>query len=866
MAELSPMMSQYVEIKSRFQDSILFFRLGDFYEMFFEDAKIASEELDLVLTGKDCGQKERAPMCGVPYHSCEAYIARLVERGYKVAICEQVEDPATAKGIVKRDVVRIITPGTVLEETMLEEGRNNYLCAIAREHESFGVCFADASTGELYLTEIAGQNAVRRVMDELGRFSPREVLVSEDIKCAELESFVKERMLCTLSKRDKICFSFAFTEDKVLKHFDTISVGKLGVANESPAASALGAVVDYLYETGVNGQLSVNKINFYTQEQYMKLDLNAIRNLEIVETMRLKSKRGSLLWVIDKTRTAMGKRLIKSWTQKPLMNITEINARQNAVEELYNHPLERGEIINAFAGIRDLERLITRVVYGSAGGRDLRSICETLKKLPEIKHILDGLDTGLLKQINNDIDLLEDIQQLVEAAIVDEPPFSVREGEIIRDGYNAELDELRNVVKNGTGFIADIEAVEREKTGIKNLKIRYNRVFGYYIEVTNSFLDKVPDTYIRKQTLTNCERFITDELKKVESKVLGAKEKIVALEYELFTEIRKKTAEQVLRFQKTAAAVSALDVLCSLAQVAVENSYCRPVINNDGIIKIIAGRHPVVEAISSTPFVSNDTLLNLNDDRCAVITGPNMAGKSTYMRQVAIITILAQMGSFVPAESANISVTDAVFTRVGASDDLASGQSTFMVEMNEVANIVKNATRNSLLILDEIGRGTSTFDGMAIARAVLEYVANRKTLGAKTLFATHYHELTQMESEIKGVKNYNIAVKKRGDDIIFLRRIIRGGADDSYGIEVAKLAGIPDSVINRAKVILKEIIESGVTYQKSDAIDNYSAQISMESVGAEQIYNELKTLDVDTLTPIEAMKILYDLSKKAKSL
>ena len=866
MAELSPMMRQYMEIKSQHKDSILFFRLGDFYEMFFEDAKIASEELDLVLTGRDCGQEERAPMCGIPYHSCEGYIARLVEKGYKIAICEQVEDPASAKGIVKRDVIRIITPGTVLEDTMLEEGKNNYLCAVSQTDGNFGLCFADASTGELYLTEISGDSAENRVIDELGRFSPREVLLPENIKAREIDGFIKDRMQSTRTLRDAMSFNPAFTEEKVLEHFGTISVQKLGIESLSAPAAALGAVIEYLYETGINGQLSVNKVNYYTEKQFMKLDLSAIRNLEITETMRMKSKRGSLLWVIDKTKTAMGKRLIRSWIEKPLMSITEINLRQNAVEELVNNAPLRGELTVLLSGIRDIERIITKVVYGSAGGRDLRALSDTIGRFPEIKALLSGTESKMLTNINNDIDLLSDIKELIESSIVDEPPFSVREGDIIRDGYNAEVDDLRSAVQNGTGYIAEIEAAEREKTGIKNLRIRYNRVFGYYIEVTNSFLDKVPETYIRKQTLTNCERFITEELKQIESRVLGAKEKIVALEYELFTEIRKTTAEQVLRFQSTAAALSALDVLCSLAETAVQNSYCRPLINNEGIINIKAGRHPVVEVLSNSPFVSNDTLLNLGDDRCAVITGPNMAGKSTYMRQVALITILAQIGSFVPAESANIGIVDAVFTRVGASDDLASGQSTFMVEMNEVANIIKNATRNSLLILDEIGRGTSTFDGMAIARAVLEYVANKKTMGAKTLFATHYHELTQMETEMQGVKNYNIAARKRGDDIIFLRRIIRGGADDSYGIEVAKLSGIPDSVISRAKVILKEVIDSGITYKPAVKSTETSAQISIDSVNSDEIYNELKNLDVQTLTPIECMKILYDLSEKAKSL
>ena len=863
MAELSPMMQQYLTIKSQHEDSILFFRLGDFYEMFFDDAKIASEELDLVLTGKDCGQEERAPMCGIPFHSCEGYIARLVEKGYKIAICEQVEDPAKAKGIVKRDVVRIISPGTVLEDTMLDEGRNNYLCAVAVKDDSYGLCFADASTGELQLTEISGSNAAARVTDELGRFSPREVLISENARCPEVKAFLRDRLGCLVTERAEASFDLAFTEDRVLNHFDTISVQRLGITANGLAAIALGAVIEYLYENGVSGEISVNKINFYTEKQFMRLDLTALRNLEITETMRLKAKKGSLLWVLDKTKTAMGKRLMRSWVEKPLMNITEINARQNAVEELINNTVARGEIINALSGIKDIERIITKVVYGSASARDLNALSDTLNHLPQIKALLSGMECRTLKRINESIDLLEDIKNLIKASIQDNPPFSVREGDIIRDGYNSEVDLLRDAVKNGTGFIAEIEAAEREKTGIKNLRIRYNRVFGYYIEVTNSFLDKVPDTYIRKQTLTNCERFITEELKNIEARVLGAKERIVGLEYELFCEIRNKTAAQVLRFQSTAAAISELDVLCSFAEVAVENSYCRPRINNEGIINIKSGRHPVVEKVINTPFVSNDTLLNNSDDRCAVITGPNMAGKSTYMRQVAIITVMAQIGSFVPAESANIGIVDAVFTRVGASDDLASGQSTFMIEMNEVANIISNATKNSLLILDEIGRGTSTFDGMAIARAVLEYVSGKNTLGAKTLFATHYHELTSMEQELSGIKNYNIAVKKRGDDIIFLRRIVRGGTDDSYGIEVAKLSGIPNSVISRAKVILKEVSEGGIAVPAKK--QENTAQISLTSVNADAIYDELKSIDVNTLTPIEAMKILYDLCDKAKS-
>ncbi len=862
--ELSPMMRQYFEIKEKHNDSILFFRLGDFYEMFFEDAKVASEELDLVLTGKDCGQEERAPMCGVPYHSCEAYIARLIKRGYKVAICEQIEDPAKAKGIVKRDVVKIITPGTVLDNGMLEESRNNYLCAVSLIGKEYGICFADASTGELKLTEIKGDNTEKRVIDELGRFSPKEILLSEALKNGAIADFVKTTLNGVITVRDNASFDTAFTEEKVLKHFDSIGVQKLGVQEGSVGLSALGAVIEYLYETGLNGRLAVNDLQIYTEQQFMKLDLTAIRNLEVVETMYLKAKKGSFLWAIDKTKTAMGKRLIRSWTEKPLMDIAEITLRQNAVEELYNDAVLLGETVNSLMSVRDIERIITKTIYGTATPRDLRTLSDTIAALPTIKELLSGAKSRMLQKINNDIDLLEDIKSLIDDAIDENAVPTVKDGGIIRSGYNAEVDELRSALKDGSGYIAQIEAKERERTGIKNLRVRYNKVFGYYIEVTNSFLDKVPEDYIRRQTLTNCERFITEELKNREGKILGAKDRLFALEYDLFCDIRNKTSNEVLRFQTTAAAISRLDVLCSFAAVAVENSYVRPKLNNKGVITIKGGRHPVVEKVIKTPFVSNDTFLDNNDNRCAVITGPNMAGKSTYMRQVALITIMAQMGCFVPADSADISVVDAVFTRVGASDDLASGQSTFMLEMSEVATILKNATKHSLLILDEIGRGTSTFDGMSIARAVLEYALNKKTLGAKTLFATHYHELTEMENELEGVKNYNIAVKKRGDDIIFLRRIVRGGADDSYGIEVAKLAGVTETVIKRAKEILNEVINGGVVrYVEKKREDDM--QLSLTGMAAEEILNDLKAIDVNTLTPIEAMRMLYDLADKAKN-
>ncbi len=865
MAELSPMMRQYLDIKHQNEDSILFFRVGDFYEMFYDDAKKASEELELVLTGKDCGQEERAPMCGIPYHSCEAYIARLVEKGYKVAICEQTENPAAAKGIVKRDIIRVITPGTVIEDAMLEEGKNNFLASISVSDMGYGLCFTDISTGECHLTSVADKSSLSDIRDELIRFSPSEILIPEILKETnpELCIFINKAIEAMITVRDNNSFNTEITKPILNRHFDDSELKTLEVDNNSPMASALGAVIEYLYDTGKNGNISVNKLDVFSGSQYMRLDTTAIRNLELTETMRTKSKKGSLLWVLDKTKTAMGKRLMRSFVEKPLVNITKINSRQNAIEELCSDTVLRGETAAYLTGIKDVERLMSRVVYGTASARDLIAISDTSKRFPELKEILNNVNSKMLKEIESDIDTLEDITQLIDAAIVDEPPFSVREGGIIKDGYSAEVDLLRSDMKNGTGFLADIEAREKERTGIKNLRVRYNKVFGYYIEVTNSFLDKVPDDYIRKQTLTNCERFITEELKEIEKRVLTAKDRIVDLEYEIFDSVRKKTAEELKRFQKTASAIARLDVLCSLAEVSSANRYTRPLVNNSGSIMIKAGRHPVVEQVINTPFVANDTLLNMNDDRCAIITGPNMAGKSTYMRQVAIITLMAQIGCFVPAQMAEIGVVDAIFTRVGASDDLAAGQSTFMVEMSEVADILKNATANSLLILDEIGRGTSTFDGMSIARAVLEFAVDKRKLGAKSLFATHYHELTEMENELDGVKNYNIAVKKRGDDITFLRRIVRGGADDSYGIEVAKLAGIPEEVIKRAKQVLKKTEEEGIVTYKTTV--NPDMQLPLEMQSAQDILHELQALDVNTLTPIEAMQILFDIANKAKS-
>ncbi len=864
MAELSPMMRQYNDIKAQNDDSILFFRVGDFYEMFFEDAKTASEELDLVLTGKDCGMEERAPMCGVPFHSCDAYIARLVEKGYKVAICEQTEDPTTAKGIVRRDVIRTITPGTVYEDTMLDEGKNNYLASVVISAGEVGLCFTDASTGECHATVLSEDGFQNKLIDELSRFAPKELLVQADfkLKASVVWEFLERNLPCVITVRED--FSYINNEEIILKHFGAVSVENLGLIKESAITTAFGVILAYLYETGVNGHISVNEIDVYTDSQFMRLDITAVRNLELIETMRTKSKKGSLLWVLDKTKTAMGKRLIRSWITQPLTNIASINLRQNAVEELVTEMILRSEIIESLIGVRDIERIMSKVVYGTANAKDLLNLCVTAQKFPIIKSMLSSVNCRMLKEIYNDIDTLEDIAQLISVSISEDAPNTLREGGLIRDGYDELVDTLRHDMASGTGVLAEIEARERERTGIKNLRVRYNKVFGYYIEVTNSFLDKVPEDYIRKQTLTNAERFITEELKEIEKRVLTAKDKIVQVEYELFDKIRKITAGEVKRFQKTASALARLDVLCSFAFVSAENHYCRPLVNNEGVISINSGRHPVVEQVIKTPFVANDTYLDMADDRCAIITGPNMAGKSTYMRQVALITLMAQTGCFVPALRAEIGVVDAVFTRVGASDDLASGQSTFMVEMSEVADILKNATKHSLLILDEIGRGTSTFDGMSIARAVLEYVADKKKLGAKALFATHYHELTALEDQMNGVKNYNIAVKKRGDDITFLRRIVRGGADDSYGIEVAKLSGIPNAVIERAKAILKQTENEGLVTYKT--VKESDVQLPLEMLTSQEVMKDLKEIDVNTLTPIEAMQILFDLCDKAKNI
>lgn len=861
--ELSPMMRQYLDIKQQNKDSLLFFRVGDFYEMFFDDAKTASEELDLVLTGKDCGLEERAPMCGVPYHSCEGYIARLIEKGYRVAICEQTEDPATAKGLVRREIIRVVTPGTVIEESMLDEGRNNFLAGVSRVNNTFGIAFADASTGEMKVTGVSA-DSTDALLSELSRFSPREILLPENLLSEEQENQLKLRLGCCFTTLEAEAYQPVVAEDLVCRHFHVSEAVDLGLLSESAEILAAGVLLNYLYQTQKNNLARISTIKVYSDEAYMRLDINAMRNLELCETMRSKEKKGSLLWVLERTKTAMGKRLLRQWLEQPLLSVGGITARLNAVDELVSRSTVRAELRESLVGVHDIERLITRIVYGTAGARELRSLAATAEKLPLLRDHLCDTSAGMLRTCLDQIDPLEDLCARIQSAIVDEPPFSVREGGMIREGYNLELDELRRDVGGGSEVLTAIEERERERTGIKSLRVRYNKVFGYYIEVTNSFKDKVPADYIRKQTLTNAERYITDELKVLEARILGGQERINRIEYQLFDELRCIVADQMERVQKTADALAVLDVLCSLAEVAAVGNYCRPTLNTEGKLRITAGRHPVVEALTGTPFVPNDTLLDMDDNRTAIITGPNMAGKSTYMRQVAIIVILAQIGSFVPAESADIGICDAVYTRVGASDDLAGGQSTFMVEMNEVATILKNATSRSLLILDEIGRGTSTYDGMSIARAVLEYANDKKKIGAKTLFATHYHELTALEQLVKGVKNYNIAVRKRGDDITFLRRIVRGGADDSYGIEVAKLSGIPEGVIRRAKQVLAQLEENKteVVLQPADEIP----QLPLEQVAALDILKELKILDVNTLTPVEALTALYGLAEKAKEL
>ena len=858
--ELTPMKRQYNEIKEKNQDCILFFRLGDFYEMFDEDARVAAKELDLTLTTRDRNKpkEEQTPMCGVPYHSVDAYIARLVQKGYKVAICEQMEDPAQAKGIVERDITRIVTPGTVTESCMLDETKNNYMACLYGESSKFGLAFCDVSTGAFFVTVCADAQAAA---SELGRFSPAEVIRGGmDVDCTILNEALFHRLSCCVDEGKPEQFDLAAAEALLEKHFGQ-SMSALGIGGMSAAIIASGTLLETLLFVQKNDLAHIRELQYYNTGKFMELDLDARRNLELTETMRSKEKKGTLLWVLDKTQTAMGGRMIRSWLEKPLLDPVEIDRRHSAVEELVGATICRSELTEALKDVSDIERIMTRVVTGSVNGREMLGLARGLRALPFVKEQLSKLDSPLLRRLDQSIDPLTDCADLIENTLVDEPPITIREGGLIRPGANEEADRLRDIMTGGKDTILAIEAAEREKTNIRTLKVSYNRVFGYYIEVSKSFMDQVPAHYIRKQTLANCERYITQELKELEEQVLTAKDRLTALEYQLFQKLREYLADQAARVQITAAAVAAADCLCSLATVAVKRGYCRPEITLGNEISIRDGRHPVVEQmLKDSLFVPNDTQLGAADNQVSIITGPNMAGKSTYMRQVALIVLMAQMGSFVPARSARIGLVDRVFTRIGASDDLASGQSTFMVEMAEVASILKYATSRSLLILDEIGRGTSTYDGMAIARAVLEYAANPKRLGAKTLFATHYHELSTMEEKLPNVKNFNIAVKKRGDQMIFLRKIVPGATDDSYGIEVAKLAGIPNAVIVRAREILTELEEEG---GKPAAITPREPedQISMLDLRSQQVCSALEAITVETLTPIEAMNELYKLKK-----
>ncbi len=872
MAKLSPMMEQYFQIKQNYPDTLLFFRLGDFYEMFFDDAKIASKELELVLTGRDCGQEERAPMCGVPFHSADSYIAKLVGRGYKVAICEQVEDPATAKGIVKRDVVRIVTPGTVIESNMLDESKNNYLASVFITEKACGISFIDISTGEVHLDSVCEADIVSHVLNRLGTYTPSEVILNKyAASIKSIDAFIKNRLSVDYQIVSEKTYSVDDLRKEIVAHVSN-DENKIAEFDKNEALLySFGIALSYLKGVQKNDLQNINDVDFYNENSFLTLDLTARRNLELIETQIRREKRGSLLWVLDHTKTAMGKRLMRSWVEQPLINYSSIILRQNSVEELTTDTILLDSLMDSLSEMFDLERIMTRIVYGSANAKELRTLSLTIDQLRNIKASLAGLKSKMLSGIFDDIDLLEDVNDLITTAICEDPPLTVREGGMIKDGYNAELDSLRDIVTNGKGYLTAVEQSEQEKTGIKKLKIGYNRVFGYYIEVTNSFKDLVPEHYIRKQTLSNCERYITQELKELESKVLGAQERIVRIEFELFSAIREKIAAQLERVRKTARAVANLDALCSLAYTAVRNNYTRPVVDTSDEIFIENGRHPVVELmLQGAPFVPNDTKLDCNKNRIAIITGPNMAGKSTYMRQVAVIVLMAQIGSFVPAESAKIGIVDRIFTRVGASDDLSAGQSTFMLEMTEVADILNNATSKSLIVFDEIGRGTSTYDGMSIARAVLEYTADKKRIGAKTLFATHYHELTELEDTVDGVNNYNTSVKKRGDDITFLRRIVKGAADGSYGVEVAKLAGVPKAVVENAKKILKTLEGQAPVKATKEVVteeeEDFELQLSFSSGAKEGIVEKLKDIDVNTLTPIEAMQVLFELQKEAKNL
>lgn len=873
------MMVHYCQTKCAYKDSILFYRLGDFYEMFFEDAKTVSRELELTLTGKDCGLSERAPMCGIPYHAAETYINRLIDKGYKVAICEQVEDPKTAKGIVKREVTRVVTPGTNLNMQELDEGKNNYLMAIVCVGDHFGVSTADITTGDCYVTEIDEE---RKLWDEINKFLPAEIICNDAFLVSGVDvDDLRNRLHISVFALESWYFGDDLCKQTLLEHFKISSLEGLGLADYDSGVIAAGSLFRYLLDTQKNTMEHMNKIIPYTTERYMVIDSSSRRNLELVETLREKQKRGSLLWVLDKTKTAMGARMLRSFVEQPLIDADAINERLDAVTELNMQAMLREEIREYLNPVYDLERLVSRISYRSANPRDLLAFKMSLEMIPHIKNLLANFTSPLLVRINEQMDGLEDLYTLLEASITEDPPLAVKEGGIIREGYNEQVDTYRNSKTQGKSWLAQLEAEEKEKTGIRNLKIKYNKVFGYYLEVTNSFKNLVPEYYTRKQTLTNAERYITPKLKELEDMILGAEDKLFALEYDLFCQVREELAAQIPRIQETAKAIAQLDVYASLSVVAQRNNYVRPTVNTKGVIDIKNGRHPVVEKmINNDMFIANDTYLDNGSKRVSVITGPNMAGKSTYMRQTALIVLMAQIGSFVPAEKAKIGVVDRIFTRVGASDDLASGQSTFMVEMTEVANILRNATAKSLLILDEIGRGTSTFDGLSIAWAVIEHISNTKLLGAKTLFATHYHELTELEGKIPGVNNYCIAVKERGDDIVFLRKIVKGGADKSYGIQVAKLAGVPDSVLDRAKELVDELVHTDITSTFKDLAENSRKtkpkaihydevdleQISLfDTVQDQDIIEELKNLDITMLTPMDAMNTLYRLQNKLKN-
>lgn len=873
------MMVHYCQTKCAYKDSILFYRLGDFYEMFFEDAKTVSRELELTLTGKDCGLSERAPMCGIPYHAAETYINRLIDKGYKVAICEQVEDPKTAKGIVKREVTRVVTPGTNLNMQELDEGKNNYLMAIVCVGDHFGVSTADITTGDCYVTEIDEE---RKLWDEINKFLPAEIICNDAFLVSGVDvDDLRNRLHISVFALESWYFGDDLCKQTLLEHFKISSLEGLGLADYDSGVIAAGSLFRYLLDTQKNTMEHMNKIIPYTTDRYMVIDSSSRRNLELVETLREKQKRGSLLWVLDKTKTAMGARMLRSFVEQPLIDADAINERLDAVTELNMQAMLREEIREYLNPVYDLERLVSRISYRSANPRDLLAFKMSLEMIPHIKNLLANFTSPLLVRINEQMDGLEDLYTLLEASITEDPPLAVKEGGIIREGYNEQVDTYRNSKTQGKSWLAQLEAEEKEKTGIRNLKIKYNKVFGYYLEVTNSFKDLVPEYYTRKQTLTNAERYITPKLKELEDMILGAEDKLFALEYDLFCQVREELAAQIPRIQETAKAIAQLDVYASLSVVAQRNNYVRPTVNTKGVIDIKNGRHPVVEKmINNDMFIANDTYLDNGNKRVSVITGPNMAGKSTYMRQTALIVLMAQIGSFVPAEKAKIGVVDRIFTRVGASDDLASGQSTFMVEMTEVANILRNATAKSLLILDEIGRGTSTFDGLSIAWAVIEHISNTKLLGAKTLFATHYHELTELEGKIPGVNNYCIAVKERGDDIVFLRKIVKGGADKSYGIQVAKLAGVPDSVLDRAKELVDELVHTDITSTFKDLAENSRKtkpkavhydevdleQISLfDTVQDQDIIEELKNLDITMLTPMDAMNTLYRLQNKLKN-